>query len=322
MLMKLMGLNKRVAHVAVAALAAALAASCGGGTKQIEPFVPQQVIVLGDDTNLLTVDGKRYGVNGVDANGALDCRLLPIWTQSLAGAWGYVFDRCNPGGSAATRGVMRAAFNAKAADLDAQIDAQLAAAAPTSKDLFTVLVGMHDIIELYEQYPGPKECDPDRNRNPPLELEVRSRGAHVAQQINRLVDLGAKVVVSTVPDLSYSPYALAREAASPGQSALIGCLTAAFNARVRVDIIQDGRYVGLLSADDLILSMVKVPSNYGLRNVTDAMCTTAVPDCTTQTLVTADAWSTYLWADDRRIGPVAHAQLNQLAVTRAQRNPF
>jgi hypothetical protein len=182
--------------------------------------------------------------------------------------------------------------------------------------LFTVLVGMHDIIELYEQYPGPKECDPDPGRNPPLEQEVRSRGAHVAQQINRLVDLGAKVVVSTVPDLSYSPYALAREAASPGQSALIGCLTAAFNARVRVDIIQDG--ATWLVIDDLILSMVEVPSNW-LINVTDAMCTTVVPiahntgggRCVEQ----------YLWPTTAPGAGRAFAA-HQLAVTRATKPPW
>jgi outer membrane lipase/esterase len=322
MLMELMVWANRGTRGAIAALGAALAASCGGSTEPIEPFVPQQVIVLGDETNLLTVDGKRYGVNGLDTNGAFDCRLLPVWTQMVAGAWGYVFDQCNPDGLASTRGVMRAAFNAKAADLDAQIDAQLAAAAPTSKDLYTVLVGMHDIIELYEQYPGPKECDSDTGQNPPLEQEVRSRGTHVAQQINRLIELGARVIVSTVPDLGLSPYGLAREAASPGQSALITCLTAAFNARVRVDIIQDGRYVGLVLTDDLIPLMAEKPANYGLANVTDAACTTAVPDCTTQTLVAGANATNYLWADDRRLGPVAHSQLYQLAVTRAQRNPF
>jgi len=311
MLMELMMFARRAA---IAAIAVALAASCGGGIQQIEPFVPQQVIVLGDETNLLTPDGKRYGINGLDANGVFDCRFLPIWTQSVAGAWGYVFDQCNPGAITPTRGVMRATFNAKAADLDAQIDAQLATAAPTSKDLFTVLVGMHDIIELYEQFPTRSEAD--------LAADLRARGNHVAQQINRLVDLGARVIVSTVPDLGLTPYALTQEAANPGRAALLTRLTGDFNARVRVDILQDGRFVGLLITDDLILQMVKSPSSYGLANVTGAACTTAVPDCTTLTLVAGATSATHLWADDRRLGPVAHSQLYQLAVTRAQRNPF
>jgi hypothetical protein len=312
--MESMVLARRVAGATIAVLAAALAASCGGSTDPVEPFVPQQVIALGDETNLLTPDGKRYGINGLNANGAVDCRSLAIWTQSVAAAWGYVFDQCNPSAITPARGVMRAGFNAKAADLDAQIDAQVATATPTSKDLFTVLVGMHDIIELYEQYPTRNEDD--------LTADLKARGNHVAQQINRLVDLGARVIVSTVPDLGLTPYALAQEAANSGRAALLTRLTDSFNARVRVDIIQDGRYIGLLITDDLILQMVQSPSSYGLANVTRAACTTPVPDCTTQTLVAGANASNYLWADELRIGPTAHSQLYQLAVTRAQRNPF
>jgi hypothetical protein len=228
MLMEMTVWATRVVRAATAALSAALLASCGGGTEQVEPFVPQQVITLGDETNLLTPEGKRYSVNGLDANGALDCRLLPIWTQSVAGAWGYVFDQCNPSAITPARGVMRAAFNAKAADLDAQIDAQLALGPLTSKDLFTVLVGMHDIIELYEQFPTRSEAD--------LVSELRARGNHVAQQINRVIGLGGRVIVSTVPDLGLTPYARAQEAANAGRAALLTRLTYEFNARVRVDI--------------------------------------------------------------------------------------
>lgn len=304
----------RVAVAAAVALAAGLVASCGGGTEFVEPFVPQQVILLGDETNALTLDGRNYSVNGLNASGVIDCRLLPIWTQSVVGAWGYVLDRCNPGGATPVRGVTRAAFNAKATDLGAQIDAQLATAAPTSKDLFTVLVGMHDIIGLYEQYPARSEAD--------LTAELGVLGNLVAQQINRLVALGGRVIVSTVPDLGLTPYALQQEAQYPGRAALLTRLTAAFNARVRVDIVQDGRYIGLILADDLILQMVKYPQNFGLTNTTSPACTVAVPDCTTGTLVASDAYARHLWADDRRIGPVAHSQLYNLALTRAQRNPF
>jgi outer membrane lipase/esterase len=325
MLMDPMVLARRVAGATIVVLAAVLAASCGGGTEQVEPFVPQQVIALGDETNLLTLDGKNYSVNGFSASGVPDCRVLPVWTQSVAAAWGYVFNECNPLNVTPARAVMRAGFNAKAADLKNQIDAQLAVGPPTSKDLFTVLVGMHDIIELYEQYPGPKVCDKDsRTNDPPATLndEVSLRGRRVAEQVNRLVAVGARVIVSTVPELSLTPYARAQEAAVPGATALLECMTYRFNARVRVDILQDGRYIGLILADDLILVMADQPSNYGLKNVTDAMCTTAVPDCTTATLVPGATAGSHLWADDRRMGPVAHSQLYGLALTRAQRNPL
>ncbi len=295
--------------------------ACGGSTEQIDPFVPQQIIVLGDDSSGLASDGKRYGVNGLDSSAVFDCRLLPIWTQQLAGAYGMVTDRCTTGTSVTPTVTTRAVAGAKAADLDVQIDAQLVTP-PTSKDLFTVMIGLHDIIEVYETFAGDKTCDSDPTVNTPMELELRARGHHVAEQVNRLIDAGARIIVSTVPDLGLSPYGRTRDAASPGQAALLTCLTATYNARVRVDIVQDGRYWGLVLADDVVSALTKVPSAYGLSNVTDAACTTAVPDCTTATLATGASASTHLWADDRRLGPVAHTQLAAQAIRRASNNPF
>jgi outer membrane lipase/esterase len=309
-------LFKRACAVLLVSLGAAGLLSCGGGTSQIEPFVPQQVIVLGDENNLLTVDGKRYGINGLDAASLPDCRLLQVWTQSLAGSFGLVTDRCTTGATVAPRGVTRAAFGAKAADIDAQITAQIGVAALTSKDLFTIMVGMHDILELYQQYPTRSEES--------ISDELRLRGHHVADQINRLIEADARVIVSTVHDLGTTPYALAERArtADTDRAALLSRLTAVYNARVRVDIVQDGRFVGLVLADDLSQLMVRAPSNYSLTNVTQAACTSALPDCTTQTLVTGATNTSHLWADELHLGPVAHSQLSTLAQTRARNNPF
>lgn len=313
---------RRAAQLLVTATGGWLLASCGGGTERVEPFVPQQIIVLGDDNSLLETDGRRHGVNGLDANNVLDCRLLPVWTQGLANAFGLVLDRCTTGATIAPRAVTRAAAGAKAADLDAQIDAQIAAGTLTSKDLFTVMIGMHDIIEVYETFAGDKTCNVDATIETPMEMELRARGHHVAEQINRLIAANARVIVSTVHDLGLTPYARTREAANPGQAALLTCLTATFNARVRVDILQDGRFVGLVLADDMVQAITKVPGSYNLSNVTDAVCTTTGLDCTTATLVSGGSSGTHLWADDRRLGPVAHAQLASLANTRARNNPF
>lgn len=313
---------RRALRTLAAAVSVWVLASCGGGTERIEPFVPNQIIILGDDNNLLEADGRRYAINGLDTSNVLDCRLLPVWTQSLASAFGLVLDRCTTGTTVAPRAITRAVAGAKAADLGAQIDAQIAAGALTSKDLFTVMIGMHDIIEVYETFAGDKTCDLDTRVDTPMELELRARGQQVAEQINRLIAADARVIVSTVHDLGLTPYARTREAANPGQAALLTCLTAAFNARVRVDILQDGRFVGLVLADDLTQAISRSPGVYGLSNATDAVCTTAVPDCTTLTLVSGGSTGTHLWADDRRFGPVAHAQLATLANTRARNNPF
>ena len=290
-------------------------AACGGGSDAIEPFEPSQIVLLGEETTVLTADGKNYSINGVDANNTIDCGLAPIWSQLLVANFGKTLDRCNPD-NLTPRAFTRGAPGAKAADIEAQITAQFNASPPSSKDLFLLMVGLNDIIEVYENFAGAKECDLDPRVNPPLEDAVAQRGRVVAQQINRLISANVRTIVVTVHDLGLTPYGRARD------SALLTCLTAAFNARVRVDPTQDGRFWGLVLANDLTDAMTKVPAAYSLTNVSDAACTAALPDCTSATLVTGADATTHLWADDRHFGLRAHANIASFAITRARNNPF
>ena len=43
-------------------------------------------------------NGRKYSVNGLDDDGNVDCRLHPVWVQSVASLYGFVFAECNPGG--------------------------------------------------------------------------------------------------------------------------------------------------------------------------------------------------------------------------------
>jgi hypothetical protein len=292
--------------------------ACGGGTSAIEVFIPERVLTFGDETSLILPDGMHYGINGLDANNAFDCRLQPVWTQLLVGIYGYVFAECNP--TALTpHAFQRAALAAKVADLKTQIDDQVDNKGGfKAKDLATVLVGTYDIIEVYQQNPA---CDPnDRNSAP----EASARGAEVARQVNRLIDLGAKVIVSTVPSVNLTPYGIAQNAADPTRGPLLKCLSDKFNARIRVDIRQDGRFVGLVLGDDAVQLAVNAPAANGLINVTQAACAVPLPDCTTDPikLVSGATATNYLWADDTHLAPWAHASLGSQAATRARNNPF
>ena len=298
-------------------------ASCGGGTQQIEPFKPRQIIFIGDETVGLLPDGRRYGINVLNAANVFDCSQLPIWSQQLASSFGFSTDACSVPGSIA---VTRAVAGAKVADIGAQIDAQITASGGvTNKDLFVVMVGLNDIIDLFENFPGDRSCD-QNNNNPPagsLMAELRARGTAVANQINRVIDLDGRLIVSTVQDLGYSPYAILR-----AQTTLLSCMTAVFNARVRVDPVQDGRFWGLVLADDGTAAIAKNPGSFSVINTTDGVCTVAPPDCTTSTLVQttppapAATTNNFLWADDRHFGPVLHNQLASAAITRAHNKPF
>ncbi len=300
--------------LAVAGLA--VLAGCGGGTSQIEAFVPLRYFAFGDETSTLESTGRKYAVNALDANNRLSCADEPIWVQQVASAYGLAFAECNPTFLPDTNARMLARPGTKADDVTAQVEAQVAAGGFRDKDLATLLVGANDILELYGQYPARAEAS--------LIADARARGTRLALTINRLVSLGVKVVVATVPDMGLTPYGKAQKRAFEDldRSALLSRLTAAFNEQLGVNVVLDGRFVGLVQADLQLQAIDRFPGGFGVVNVTDGVCTVALPQCSTATLVTGADPATYLWADETRLGSAGHAQLAQLAVDRARRNPF
>src|SRR5690349_20301224 len=116
--------GRRLRHACACLVAVATLAACGGGTEQFEPFVAGRVFAFGDENSALTPTGRKYSVNGfttvTNADGSsvevADCAAQPLWVQSLAALYGYVFEECNPTGSGVTNGIMRAFAGAKVAD--------------------------------------------------------------------------------------------------------------------------------------------------------------------------------------------------------------
>ena len=307
--------------LAAGMLCLALLASCGGGT-QVERFVPSRVIVLGDETSVINAGGSKYSINAtVSATDlALDCKTHPIWVQVLANAYGLVFAQCNPTAAPVT-GVMLSTPAAKVADIATQA-AQMGAL--SGKDLVTVLAGANDILAQYARYPGVGEQQ--------LAAELEATGAALAAQVNAIANAGGKVLIATVPDLGLSPFAIAQRAANTDtdRAALLSRLTLRLNAKLRANIINDGRRIGLLLADELVQTDVKFPSTYGYVNVVAAACLSSavLPACTTATLqpasadVAAAGSFSWLWADATHLSPGGHNQLGALAATRAAGNPF
>ena len=305
---------------ATALAAAAIFSACGGGTSQSEPFVAQRVFAFGDDSSALRADGTRYGVNGLDATTSVfDCRLEPLWVQVIASYYGFVFAECNVAAPVAVpKAFMRAAAGAKVADVAAQVEAQAAAGGLRDKDLALVMAGSNDLLELYAQYPSVSESA--------LLAEAGARGERMAAVVNRLVNLGAKVVVSNLPDMGMSPYARAEKLAFANsgvdRAALISRLTTAFNERLGVKVLLDGRFVGLAQMDLRTQSAARSPASFGFSDVSTAACAVAPPNCTTATLVPGAVAATYLWADGTRLSSGGQGTLATLALERAQRNPF
>ncbi len=322
-------LSARLAALLGAAttLLAATLTACGGGTSQYEPFVPLRMFAFGDEASALTTDapaGRNYSINGINGNNTadttaddfLDCSLQPNWAQSMASYYGFAFAECNPGNVAAPQALNRAAPGARVAEVAQQVDAQAAAGGFRDKDISTVMVGVNDIVELYRSYDGSNE--------PALLAEARERGNRAAAIVNRLIALSSKVVVSNIPDMGYSPFAQKENVSHPGEdrAGLISRLSSAFNERLGVGILLDGRYVGLAQTDQRMLVIYRQPGSFAMTNVVDAACATPPPACTTITLIPGANPSTFLWASDLWLSWRGQSEIASLAITRAQRNPF
>jgi hypothetical protein len=301
----------------------ALLVACGGGRGQIEPFKPTRMLSFGDESSLVLPDGRRYGISdfkrGTDGTitepATLDCASSPTWNQYLAQSYSLVLAACNPNAATVTA-FQYATVGATVADIKTQIDQHFASGTVGPKDLITVMAGTNDVIALYQQYPTLTEAQ--------ISDQLTARGRALADQINRLANANGRVLVLTIPNVGLTPYALAQKAANTDtdRAALLSRLTETFNTAMRLRLLNDGRLIGLVLADELITTSVRFPSAFSLSNVTNGACAVALPDCTTNTLVTDATATTWLWADDRRLSPSAQSRLGVAALQRASNNPF
>ncbi len=307
----------------IALAGAALLASCGGGTSQVEPFVPARLVVFGDEMSLVGTDadptrnGFKFTVNALKTapETGFDCAANPVWTQVVAAGYGFGFDSCPVVGTGTQKAVMRAQAGATAATLQAQVDAQVGDASAVTgglneRDLVTVMVGIRDVKDLFAQ--GGDEA---------ARLAVaRARGESIAQAVNGIVARGARVLVATVPELGASPAGLT------AGGDLLTRLSQELNAGIRTTITADGRRWAVVLTDDLVKAAVRAPADFNLTNVTAPACDTAqaaqVQDCTTQTLAAGATAAGWLWADDTWFAPGGHRELGARALSRARDNPF
>jgi phospholipase/lecithinase/hemolysin len=307
-------------------------AACGGGDTQ-EPFRPNRVLAFGDELSYIEKDtGHKYSINAFKITDAttnpptesateLDCTRNPIWVQTVATSFGLAFDRCL-GTATTASGQILAQPGHKVRDLPAQRVAAEAQGALNENDLALMQVGMNDIRELYKQYAD----NPATTDRAALLADARARATVYGEFINSLAQAGPAVVVLTVPDLGLTPFAR-KENTDTGdatRSTLLSQLTDAFNSRMSVTLINDGRLIGLVFIDIETQNMFRFPGSFALTNVLDAACqsTAVLPSCRTNTLVTGATATNYMWADSIRPGPTVQSRMGSLAEFRAKNNPF
>lgn len=313
----------------VAAAALALLAACGGG-EQAEPFDPKRLFTFGDEMSVLEgLQGRKVMVNAVGADGAIDCSANTssqpslLWTQRLALLFDFVFRECNPGELEPTA-FTYAAKGAKSTDFAAQVEkARAEAGGFTQDDLMTVLIGANDVLELFPLF----VADPTQATANDIIAELRARATRLGNAINDLTaNCGPKFIVSTIPWMQYTPYALQQARLHPDIGVLnqLQAFSNAFNSSLRTTLVNDGRRWGLVELDSMIQAGVDNPGSYGLDNITGTACVAGATECRNlpAELTSGANPTTWLWATDLWVGWRAHQYMGNYARTRANNNPF
>lgn len=308
-----------------AALAAlAVLASCGGNVSRAEPYVPDKLVAFGDEMSLIESNGHKYTVNAVDATDTslFVCAGNPVWSQYVAQGYGFVFSQCNP------TGVTPTAFNFAA--VGATVDTVATqvtnnSAGFNNKTLVTLMAGMYDVIYAYNQVKS------NLWTSAAALAYADSKGAQYAGLVDQLTNggKGARVLFSFLPDISYSPFAFAEEAALPGvgRQQLIRDLVRHFNDEARIKVVNNGRWVASVDADVSVVTSYNAfvaGGSSGFSDVTTAGCSTPLPNCTTATLkpLSTTTSPVYMWADETRMGAGLQVQIGNAALYKAQNNPF
>jgi hypothetical protein len=336
---------RRVRRAALALCAAAVLAACGGGDRS-EPVTPGRIFAFGDELSALdttTVPGQtvKYSVIGYNATATTqpDCAVNPLWIQTLAASFSMGFAQC-AGGYTNLSAVTRATAGAKVADLTAQVDTYVNGDHPVSNDLVTMLVGSNDVLELYQSFKS------GALTHDAAVAVAKQRAQALAAQVDRVVKLGPPVLVATVPYLGASPFAVAEEAASPGQGrqqALFD-LVSAFNDALVSGGIGEGASKGLASygltgkdygliqtSTSWIKAIYESTSSDVRAYSATAMCDPTktdsasgvitfngvLPTCSTNTLVSGADLNNWVWADGTRPGYAFQVQLGARAATMA-----
>ncbi len=327
-------LHAAMRHAAGWVTAALLLTACGGGGEQVESFEPTRLIAFGDETSVIVDsgdhNGRKYSVNYATAASApgdpevLDCAQLPIWIQALATGYGLVLPECNTA-AATPSALIQAEADSFAADVATQIDAFLAAGENfNGKDLVTVLAGQNDVLREYELIKAGTVTEAQAIDT------LEAAGTALAGQVNRIARAGGKVLISTVPDMGFTPFAVAEGSAAQTRLSL---LTARFNSKLRVGLVNDGRMIGLVLLDEIVQAVAKSNSLVHTDLACAATEAAALPNCSTLTLNTTTTPTmptaptpltvgNWLWSDSTRLGAGGHSALGNAARTRAGNNPF
>ncbi|MBL0718766.1 hypothetical protein JI742_02580 [Piscinibacter sp. Jin2] len=307
----------------LAAAAAALLVACGGGGDLVDPFDAKRLFVFGDETNIILGSsggpaGRRYTVNTRNADSSVNCLDNPIWVQQLGRELNIGFSQCPlpVTEEASPRGTMLATVGGTIPDLETRITTFLAGTSIAEGDLATVYTGQNDLIALYGTINTAAQATA-------AVATARELGNRLGLQINRLAQADVRVLFGTLPNLNLTPWGRAQTSSVFNPQTVLRNMTEAFNTGLRATVINDGRLIGLVDIGDRVGLLADSPSSLGSGgNAVNAACTTAVPNCFDDTLISAANETNHLWVSDRHFGVTAHDIIGLRAINRVETNPF
>lgn len=322
--------------VVAAALASALLASCGGGDQE-ETFRPNRIIALGDENSLIVgTTGREYTMNNVQTStgnpNGLACQNSPIWVWYLAADYGLPFAECGGATQSNANALMRATLGGTVASVQTALDTVNASGSPlNSKDLVTLMVGTHDVLEVIGTNKNPSSAELAT-----MTSQAKARGVQAGGLVQQIIARGAKVLFTSIPDLGTAPIARPEYTNGGYSAAALTALSSAFNEGLNTgSAVANGG--GRNGAVVQVYSLVSVYRNNAdtYTSFTNRIAASCVSTDGTAIIEDADlvncTWANaatdvtplfYLWSGRVQFGWYTHYLLGQEAIARIHANPL
>lgn len=286
----------RTRYLAAAIAAAMVLATTAAQASEPAPF--DNVVVFGDslsdngNISSLTPGGDRMRFT---TNPGL------VSSELVAERYGFTLEPSTSGGTDfAWGGAQSAKDLGVIVSARTQVDQYIAANGghADSHALYTMWIGANDILNL----------DFTKDLNAQM---VDAANAEIST-LKTLQQAGARyIVVYNLPDVSKTP-----EVNGTGLATFAGQLGSLYNSTLNDGLATLGTGILPVNTYALLNQVIADPARYGFSNATDRACTTASSiNCTSNTLVTPDAATTYLFADGVHPTSAAHAMLAQVVLS-------
>jgi len=294
-----------------ALMAACVLVGCGGASSTVNPLTPTRIIAFGDEFS--TVDSSGYGtytVNTYETNTTVASRLAATYGLTM-----YNYSTLTGGVVSSGTAISYAAATATAlTTVPAQITTYLTYNTPGSSDLFIITAGTNDIIS----------AAPSNNTT-----AISSAATALTTAIQKLTTAGAQYVlvmqpinVARTPSFLSGTYASYAQALSYDSGTLCQSFSCLLSTKLNSAYPATSSHQPILLADlmsyfNLVTGTTSTGSSntytsYGVTNPNTAVCSSALPSCTTTSGLLTTYSSTYatsVFADSYYLTPFANRLL-------------